>query len=182
MSFKLDITDIDAEQLMKLNEYKIEREEIPTYKFALREDLKDRKEFLPTRAEPKATGWDVKAAMYDHKDLVIQPNEYVKIPLGFRAVCPEGFWYELRPRSSSFAKKHLNCLYGVVDQMYSGELVLAVKLDYSEPLTISFGEAIGQIVPVKRQGMIVKEISNEGYDHYISFVGERGGFGSTGSK
>lgn len=86
--------------------------EIPTFKFALREDLKDNKEFLPTLAEPKATGYDVRAAL-EKSDAVlnIEPFAYVKIPLGFRAFCPEGWWYELKPRSSTFGKKNLHSLY-----------------------------------------------------------------------
>ena len=73
--------------------------------------------FLPTKAvnDPSATGWDVRACFEDKKSITIKPFEYIKIPLGFRGFCPEGYWYELRPRSSTHAKKHLNSLYGVID-------------------------------------------------------------------
>jgi dUTPase len=177
--------------------------EIPVFRFALREDLKDDKRFLPTRAEPTATGWDVRSA----DSLVLKPLEAVRIRLGFRGFCPPGWWYELRPRSSSYAKKNLHALYGVIDETYEGELVFACQyipnmkylnhhdndgLYWNEPdwdaflsneLKIEFGDAIGQIVPVRRDEMVVQEITNEDYDNACkarAAVRGAGGFGSTG--
>ena len=173
--------------------------EKPTFKFALREDLKDDLRFLPTRAEPTATGFDVRAAQKDKKPLTIRPFEHVKIPLGFRAFLPDNYWYELKPRSSTFAKKHLHALYGVIDESFEGQLVLAAQyiphmkydqgfqpnietyLDDNE-LVIEFGEAIGQIVPIRRQEMIVESVSNEEYEQLTKDRGavrRNGGFGST---
>lgn len=177
-------------------------EEDPTFSFALREDLKDNKEFLPTRAEPKASGWDVRAAMPDRKPIVIKPFDYVKIPLGTRSFCPDGWWYELKPRSSTFAKKMLHPLYGTIDETYEGELVFACQYipslqyyvsnnihpksweKYCETrLEIAFGDAIGQLIPVRRQEMKLVEWTNEEYDSNCKTRdGHRrdGGFGSTG--
>lgn len=176
---------------------------LPKYKFALREDLKDNKEFLPTKAEPKATGWDVRSS----DDLIIEPFEYVKIRLGFRAFCPEGWWFELKPRSSSFTKKSLHALYGTIDETYEGEAIFACQyipqlsfknfegpMDWGRipewwaptklcSLQINFGDAIGQIIPIKRQEMQVIEASNaeieEDYKNRDAIRGS-GGFGSTG--
>lgn len=164
---------------------------IPTYKFALREDLKDKPEFLPTRGEPLATGWDVKCAEPD--GLSLEPGQKVKIRLGFRGFCPPGWWYELKPRSSTFGKKDLNCLYGTIDESYEGELLLACQYIPESKinaacilrLKIEFGEAIGQIIPVRRQEMTIEQVSNEEYDRLCA---ERnaargaGGFGSTDKK
>ncbi len=189
--------------------------EIPEFYFALRDDLKDEKCFMPTKAEPNASGWDVYAAMLDHKSLIIKPFEYVKIPLGFRVFCPDGWWLELRPRSSTFAKKYLHALYGVIDSSFEGELMMALtyqpeisintelmchnnyydsyyettdvywtantSLD-NDNLTIQFGEAIGQIIPVRKKDMLTKKISNKDYNKMVKERGyQRGaqGFGST---
>ena len=180
--------------------------EIPVYKFALRQDLANDLRFLPTKADPLATGWDVRSA-----DIVtITPYQHARIHLGFRGFCPEGWWYELRPRSSTFAKKKLHSLYGTIDETYEGELIFACQyipnsvanpaylkqkvryytfggsLYYEEgdhELKIEFGDAIGQIVPVKRQEMIAESISNEEFDRLCQErKGARGagGFGSTG--
>lgn len=163
----------------------------PTFKFALREDLQDTGDlFLPTKAEELSSGWDVKAAQKNRKDLIIKPGEYFKIPLGFRAIPEDGWWYQLHPRSSSFAKKHMHCLIGTIDESYEGELLLAGQhiVDSKELLTtdcvlrIKFGDAVAQIIPVKRQEMNVEKISNDVYDHLSNQRGalrKAGGFGST---
>jgi dUTPase len=176
----------------------------PIFKFALREDLKEDKRFLPTRAEPKATGWDVRAAMPDKKSLLIRPFQQIKIPLGIRGFCPDGWWYEMKPRSSTFGKKNLHALYGTIDETYEGELIFAAQYipelflfregenhHYSienritaySALHIDFGDAIAQIIPVRREEMIVGEVTNEFYDKDClnrAAVRGSGGFGSTG--
>lgn len=179
---------------------------IPVFQFALREDLKDEKRFLPTRAEPTASGWDVRAAMPDRKPLIVRPFEYIKIPLGIRSFCPPGWWYELKPRSSSFAKKNLHALYGTIDETYEGELVFAcqyipdmshwqsteglwrsiqITLEgyFKNNLQIDFGDAIAQIIPRRREEMIVDEKPNDIYDALCNnrnAIRGAGGFGSTG--
>src|SRR5208282_6947438 len=95
----------------------------PIFRFAIREDLSD--QFLPTKAEPYATGWDVRGAMHDKQNIVIRPGQYFKIPLGFRVLPPEGWWIELHPRSSSFAKKHMHNLIGIIDEHYPDEVLFA---------------------------------------------------------
>ena len=177
--------------------------EVPTFKFALREDIKDEVQFLPSKAEPFATGYDVRAALHYKKSLVIEPYEYVRIPLGFRSFCPDGWWYQLHPRSSSFAKKHLHSLIGIIDLSWEGETQFAcqyvpciknlIKQEYGngyespEPyypkLTINYGDALGQLIPVKLYTMKVEQVSNEEYDLLCKQRnGSRGagGFGSTG--
>jgi len=80
------MSDIDS-IFDKLNELEKKVEnltKIPTFHFALREDLKDEKQFLPTKAEPEASGYDVRAAQKDRNPIIIKPFQYVKIPLGFR--------------------------------------------------------------------------------------------------
>jgi len=186
----------------------------PQFKFALREDLKDDKRFLPTRSEPKATGWDVRAAIYSKGVIRLKPFQKALIPIGFRAVCPEGWWYKLNPRSSTFAKKDLSCLYGVIDETFESELMFACQYipeielyreylnlnndvfpkkiyfpewspSFEKELVIDFGDAIGQIIPVKREEMEVVEISNKELDKlYKERNGKRGigGFGSSDKK
>jgi len=175
----------------------------PTFKFALREDLKNDKRFLPTKAEPMATGWDVSAAI--KTQYVINPGQWVKIPLGFRMFAPYGWWMELRPRSSTTAKKKMHALYGVLDQDFFGEVIFTAQYipeeifnleysfyeddkkneaySYAEKLTIDPGDRIGQIIPVRRQEMIVEEVSNEEYSALAKARGGvrgEGGHGSTG--
>lgn len=168
----------------------------PNFRFALRDDIKDDKRFLPTRSEPKASGYDVKAAFTNKMPLIIKPFEYFKIPLGFRAFCPAGWWLELRPRSSTFSKKNIQSLYGVIDEGFEGQMLFAGqyiptlniyrdidKVDtYFPELTINYGDAIGQLIPIRRQEMNIGEMSNEQYDQACkerNGIRGIGGFGST---
>lgn len=168
--------------------------EVPEFKFALREDLKDEKQFLPTRATELSSGYDVRAAFENKQDLLIKCGEYVKIPLGIRAAAPKGWWLQLHPRSSTFAKKNLHSLIGIIDYDYTGQIFFAAqlvcdnsKISSSDTLTIKYGEQIGQLLPMKLETMKVSEMSNEDFDKLSQErqqftsrkIGEEGGFGST---
>jgi dUTP pyrophosphatase len=160
---------------------------VPIFRFAILDYvMKDNLpiSFLPSKAYDNDTGWDVKAA----QSFTLRAGQYAKIPLGFRVLAPRGWWLELRPRSSSFAKKQLHALYGVIDEGYENEMIFACQYlpDISamgKDLKIEFGDAIGQIIPVKRQEMIVQNISNEEFARLSEerkSVRGTGGFGSTG--
>jgi dUTP pyrophosphatase len=168
---------------------------VPEFVFSIRENLDD--SFTPTRGDSHSTGWDVCAA----EDVVLHPTERALIPLGIKCFAPPGYWLELRPRSSTFGKKSLHALYGVIDESYEGELLFACQwipsfhdevyindsdaiIDYfSHTIKIEKGERIGQLVPVKRQEMSVKVVP---YDVFRTLCDARGlargagGFGSTG--
>lgn len=155
---------------------------IPIFRFNLLDGLIEH--YLPSKGSERATGWDVKST----ENLIIKYGEYVKINLGFRMFAPPGWWAELRPRSSSFAKKNLHALYGVIDEDYEGQVLFACQYLPSnklDELKIDKGEAIGQIIPVIRYNMIVTGVSNEEYE---TLCKERdslrgaGGFGSTTGK
>lgn len=110
---------------------------IPEYKFCLTKqalELPNSNIFLPTKGESKASGWDVRSTV----DLKLKPYEKVLIHLGFKAFCPEGYWFELKPRSSSFAKKHLNSLYGTIDETYENEVMFCCE--YAPPMNFLFSE------------------------------------------
>ncbi len=164
--------------------------EKPTFRFAVRQDLSDVSErFLPRKGEPAATGYDVFAAPNERKDITIYPGQYFRIPLGFRAFPPAGWWFQLHPRSSSFVKRHVHALIGIIDEHFPLEAVFAGQFipdsgfaDQKEALTISFGEGIGQIVPVKRVEMEAVSISNDEFDALLAGRAScrSGGWGSTG--
>lgn len=161
----------------------------PEFKFVLDAGLDE--SFLPQKATPYDTGWDVKAA----ETVIFKPLDMVKVPLGFRAFCPPGYWLELRPRSSTFMKKRLSALYGVIDECYEGPVCaallwipnwdMAVNDPMGPTLVVEKGERICQLVPFKRQEMGVVGVSEEEYKQLCSTRGAKrgeGGFGSTGDK
>lgn len=169
----------------------------PEFTFTILDGLDE--SFAPTRGDSHSTGWDVRAA----KDVVLRPTERALVPLGIKCFAPSGYWLELRPRSSTFGKKSLHALYGVIDESYSGEILFACQwipsfhegiyddMDNSGALMtylnrefkIAKGERIGQLVPVKRQLMSINIIPQDVFDYMCKNRGlERGagGFGSTG--
>jgi dUTP pyrophosphatase len=176
--------------------------QIPDFKFALRDDLKDNPEFLPSKANNSDTGYDIRAA--SRETIITYPNQYLMIPLGFRVFSPEGYWLKLVPRSSTFIKKHLHALYGTIDQDWAGECcfccqfilgtkivdMVGVSAQIQETFNtnihkIEFGDRIGQLIPVRRQEMGIQQVSNEEIDKlYAERNSSRkdGGFGSTGVK
>lgn len=159
---------------------------------------------LPQKSEPYSTGWDV---FNSGPDIILSPFEKHLIPLGFRAVIPQGWWFFLVPRSSSVHKKHLHCLYGVIDQSYnlgwyfSAQFIPAyvqktsaekqkqknflINLkEKNETLSIKHGEKIAQIILMPRYDFVSHEVSD---DEFIKLIEEKGdarngGFGSTGDK
>jgi dUTPase len=177
--------------------------EVPEFKFCLAEGLDD--SFLPAKGKSTDTGFDVRAAADVTFDI---PTGKALIPLGIRAFIPEGWWLDLRPRSSTFAKLNLHCLYGVIDEGYENGIMLAVSwqpphiyvnkdlfrnscrfaLSIDEdikPLVISKGDRLGQLIPVKRQEMNVTKVSDEEFAKLCQDRnGERGtsGFGDSGKK
>lgn len=142
--------------------------------------------FVPARSRPNDTGYDVRCAQTG--GMLIKPGQYFMMPLGIRSLPEEGWWYELKPRSGTFIKKHISALYGTVDFSWQGELMFAgVYLPDSrqliKDLKVEYGEKIAQIIPVKRVEMLPEEISNEEIDAAYALDTERGanGFNSSGN-
>ena len=175
---------------------------IPEFYFALDENLTDLCEkhnklhssevpitpemFLPSKANSDDTGWDVRCA--EPNGISISPSQYKLINLGFNVFCPEGWWLQLVPRSSVFAKRHCHPLYGTIDQSYPDNLKFAVQylpdstLLIKTSLSFSFGERIAQIIPVRREDMIVNSVTKNElkFMHIRRNSSRSGGFGSTG--
>lgn len=178
---------------------------IPEFIFTLDEGLDS--SFLPKQTTQPDTGWDVQSS----NRIIIKPFEKVFIPLGLKCFAPAGYWLELRPRSSTFGKKNLHSLYGVIDESYEGQIYFAcqwippfeiMEIDkflngfdersraaalmnyFSKSLTIEKGERIGQLVPVKRQVMNVNSVSADEFKKLCEERGHKrgsGGFGSSGN-
>jgi dUTP pyrophosphatase len=178
----LSFSEVIMSDIVSLkNDVVVEGTWLPVFRFAINDGLDA--SFLPTRGTEKATGWDVHCA----EETVIRPFQHAKIPLGFRVLTPAGWWLELRPRSSSFAKKNLHSLYGVIDEDYEGQVIFACQYipemaGMGQDLIIQAGEAVGQLVPYKRQEMLVEKVSAEQYAELVKarqYTRGTGGFGST---
>ena len=107
---------------------------------------------LPEPATPGSAGLDLRACVA--QAVVLEPGRRALIPTGFRVALPEGYEGQIRPRSGLALRQGLTLLNspGTIDADYRGEIaVIAINLG-QEPVTISRGDRIAQLVvaPVAR--------------------------------
>lgn len=130
---------------------------------------------LPGYASEGAAGADLRAALT--APLELAPGERAAVPTGLELELPPGFEGQVRPRSG-LARRHgvtVANAPGTIDSDFRGEvLVLLVNLG-REPVTLSRGDRIAQLVvaPVTRVDFVEADAlppSGRG----------NGGFGSTG--
>jgi dUTP pyrophosphatase len=129
---------------------------------------------LPVYAHPGDAGVD----LYATEDRIIQPFERALIGTGIAVDIPEGHAGFVQPRSGLALDHGLSFVNtpGLIDSRYRGEIkVIAINLDPSNPIQLSRGDRIAQLViqPVEH----VMLVESDGLD--ITERGERG-FGSSG--
>lgn len=133
---------------------------------------------IPVQATAGSAGIDLRACI--DAPITVEPMQRIAIPTGLAIELPNGESVALIfARSGMALKKGLSMAngVGVIDSDYRGELaVLAINLS-SEPITITHGERIAQMVcmPVFLPHIVETTILNN------TERGE-GGFGSTGTK
>ena len=131
----------------------------------------------PVYASDGAAGADLRAAL--EKPLVVAPGERVLVPTGLVLEIPRGYEGQVRARSGLALKKGLALANGVgtIDADYRGEVgVLVVNLG-AEPVILSRGDRIAQLVvaPVARAVF-------ESAADLVDTARGAGGFGSTGAR
>lgn len=97
----------------------------------------------PFRAHDNDAGADV----YAMKGYYLDPQETVKIPLGFGLELPDGYAAFVFPRSSLSACG-IVCELPPIDSGYRGEIHAIVTNNSDNPFTIFEGDRIGQLVIV----------------------------------
>ena len=132
---------------------------------------------LPAPATPGSAGLDLRACV--PAPVVLEPGRRALIPTGFCIALPPGFEGQVRPRSGLALRHGLTMLNtpGTIDPDYRGEIaVVAVNLG-QEPVTISRGDRIAQLIiaPVSRARLVsAEELPPTGRGG--------GGFGHTGKS
>jgi dUTP pyrophosphatase len=129
---------------------------------------------LPERATPHAAGYDVRSA---EGPVTLAPGEIRLVGTGLIMELPEGVECQVRPRSG-LALRHgltLPNSPATIDPDYRGELRIILQNLGREPVTLSRGERVAQLVFARFEA---PEIT------LVDSVGETargdGGFGSTG--
>ena len=101
---------------------------------------------IPKYATSGASGLDI-CACIDNK-IILKPNETSLIPTGLFLSIPEGYEFQIRPRSGLAAKNHITVLNtpGTIDSDYRGEIkVILINLG-NRDFEIENGLRIAQMV------------------------------------
>lgn len=133
---------------------------------------------LPRYATQGAAGLDLSAAI--EAPMTLAPGERAAVPTGLALALPAAHEGQVRPRSGLALRHGLTVLNapGTVDEDFRGEvLVLLINLG-SEPVTLSPGERIAQLVVAPIAQVEVVEVAAE--TELSRSERQAGGFGSTG--
>jgi dUTP pyrophosphatase len=131
---------------------------------------------LPRRMSAAAAGLDLAACLPDGP-VVLQPGERRLLATGLAVAITVGYEGQVRPRSGLALRHGLSIVNapGTIDADYRGELkVLLINLG-GEPVTISHGDRIAQLVVAPVAMAEVREV-----DELPAAERGAGGFGSTG--
>ncbi len=132
---------------------------------------------LPTYQSEHAAGLDLIAAVPADAPLTLAPGSRGLVPTGIAIALPPGTEAQVRPRSGLAVKHGLTVLNapGTIDADYRGELqVLLVNLG-AEPVAISRGMRVAQLVIAKIARAAQREVTS-----LDQTTRGGGGFGSTG--
>ena len=132
---------------------------------------------LPSYATAGSAGCDLRAAVAE--SLTLLPGGRTLVPTGLALAIPPGYEGQVRMRSGLALDKGLSLLNGpgTIDSDYRGEVRLILANLGSEPVTITRGDRIAQLViaPVARARF-------EPTEELPPSSRQSGGFGSTGKK
>ena len=133
---------------------------------------------LPQYETDGAAGLDLQAALAPDEELVLAPGNRDLIPTGLAIALPQGYEAQIRPRSGLAAKNGVTALNspGTIDCDYRGEVKVILINHGDEPLVITRGMRIAQMViaPVAR-------VEVECVEELDATERGSGGFGSTGA-
>jgi len=129
---------------------------------------------LPGYAHPGDAGADLVTTV----DVRLAPGERALVPTGIAVALPEGYAAFVHPRSGLAARCGLSIVNspGTIDAGYRGEVkVLLVNLDQRNPVELSRGDRIAQLV--------VQRVEQAVFTDSDTLPASRrgtGGYGSTG--
>ena len=130
---------------------------------------------LPTRQTAGAAGYDVCSA---DSDFTIAPQERRLVRTGLALAIPAGYEAQVRPRSGLAVKHGLTLPNSpaTIDSDYRGELMIPMINLGTEPVAVSRGMRIAQLVFQRVEAVELHEVAELPESDRGG-----GGFGSTGS-
>lgn len=129
---------------------------------------------LPRRMSGGAAGFDLCAA----ETLTLNPGRFQRVKTGLALAVPPGLEAQVRPRSGLAARHGVTVLNapGTIDADFRGELEVLLINHGVEPLAISVGMRIAQLVFAR-----VETPEFTVVDHLEPTARGDGGYGSTGT-
>ena len=131
---------------------------------------------IPKYETVGSSGLDLSANL--EKDIVLKPGEKCLIPTGIAVTIPNGYEFQIRPRSGLAMKNSITVLNtpGTIDDDYRGEIKVIIINLGNKDFEITNGTRIAQMVlcPISKAKLLEVE------DLDSTTRGD-GGFGSTGS-
>jgi len=116
--------------------------------------------------------------LYNAKEVTLKAGEFAYISLGISVECPKGYWFQLVPRSSTFAKYGIiqTNSFGVIDTKYCGDDdIIAMPAYAVRDTVIPANERICQFRLVEDVEFLINEVPKLENEN-------RGGFGHSGRK
>jgi dUTP pyrophosphatase len=130
---------------------------------------------VPQKAHKLDAGYDLTAAAVEYNFLKNQ----VRVFTGISVTPPEGYYFEVFPRSSvSKLKLQLANSVGIIDPEYTGEIMLVfdyIGIEGQMRDLVSAGDRVAQLVLKKLEETEFHEV-----DELNTTSRGEGGFGSTG--
>lgn len=130
---------------------------------------------LPAYATAGSAGIDLLAAISEPVELPV--GRRVIVPTGLKLAIPAGFEAQIRPRSGLAANHGVTVMNapGTIDSDYRGEVKVCLVNLGQEPMIITRGMRIAQLVLAK-----VERLEWQPVEHLDGTARGEGGFGSTG--
>ena len=147
------------------------------------------KSFLYTGSPlKKATLGSAGYDLISTKSVQVEPGRIATVNTGVKVKPPYDYYFEVFIRSS-WGKKGLSLANGtgIIDSDYRGEILLIIRNNTNEVITIQEGERIAQMIPKRNEQIFATLCTEEDFQIQVSkekgynMRGE-GGFGSTGNK
>jgi len=125
---------------------------------------------LPTQANTGDVGFD----LYSDAEVTINAGHVGKVPTGIAVGIPEGYWLKFEDRSGFFTNVQLKIGAGIIDNGYTGELIVCMLNATAMPVRIAKGESFAQAILHELIEASVVEV----YDLDATARGDKG-FGSS---
>lgn len=127
---------------------------------------------IPNKSYRGDAGYDL---YYSGSNRMIAPQEILDLPTGWNIKVPDGYWGSIKSRSSTFAKRKLLVLEGVIDSGYTGPLSVLIFNPTSELVQIKSGDRLAQFMVIP-----VYQLKFEETEIFPDTKRGDSGFGSTG--